>query len=143
MNDRLITSGNRHGLDISYSGAISLPTFEERLKYLSLWNYGYYSPRDIGKYFYDSKEWRQTREEIIARDLGYDLGCAGVYIPDKVIVHHIKPVIEEDLDTRNYDVLFNPDNLITVSHQTHNYIHYRRNEFMDYVERYPGDTKLW
>ena len=48
-----------------------------------------------------------------------------------------------DIEDWNEDILLNPDNLITCSHDTHMAIHYKNNEVLGFVERQPGDTKLW
>ena len=85
--------------------------------------------------------WKQTRLQIINRDLGFDLGVFGMYIYDRVIVHHINPVTILDI-VNNTSALFDPENLITVSHDTHNRIHYGSPR-EDFVERTPGDTILW
>lgn len=74
--------------------------------------------------------------------MGFDLGVFGVYIPDIVIVHHINPIDENDIIYQTKKLL-DPDNLITVSLNTHNIIHYRNEERDIWVERRPGDTKLW
>ena len=66
-----------------------------------------------------------------------------MYIDGPIIVHHINPITQEDIDEWNVEKLFNPDNLICVSVETHNLIHYRKRKSLEFVERKPGDTKLW
>lgn len=126
----------------SYSEMILLPTFTERLEYLKLLDNNATSPRHISEQFYKSRMWRTIRNEVIKRDLGFDLGMFGVYILDKVIVHHINPIDEHDIInlTRKLTDL---ENLVTVSLKTHNAIHYKQEEKDIWVERKPGDTKLW
>ena len=43
------------------------------------------------------------------------------------------------------DWILNPEYLITTTQDTHNAIHYGNFSILKepYVERYPGDTKLW
>lgn len=55
----------------------------------------------------------------------------------------MNPVTRIDLEDYNELVLLNPENLITVSYDTHNIIHYRTKPPEVYPERQPGDTKLW
>lgn len=143
MSGKFLTISDRDRLDLSYSKLVLLSDYNERLNYLSLWKYGYNSPRGIGQFLYQTKEWKRVREEIIFRDLGYDLGIPGINIQGRVLVHHIKPILEEDIEHWNVDILFNPDNLITVSDDTHNKIHYKEIINYAYTERSPGDTKLW
>jgi hypothetical protein len=92
--------------------------------------------------FFKSSAWLITRKQIIERDLGFDLGMFGVYIDGPMYVHHINPINESDIRNRTKSLL-DPDNLITVSMDTHNSIHYKKVERDIWVERKPGDTKLW
>ena len=130
-------------LDISYSGALEHSNFGDRLNYLSLAKKGYKSPRRFSNPFYHNPIWRKLRDDVIARDGGYDLGIPGIEIKGDVYVHHIIPIEEMDIEDWNEDILLNPDNLITCSHDTHMAIHYKNNEVLGFVERQPGDTKLW
>lgn len=124
-----------------YSDVAQLSTFEERLDYLKLWDTPHVSPRTISEKFYKSTRWLHTRDNIIRRDLGCDLGILGVYIYGSIYVHHMNPITEEDI-TQDSDKLYDPENLISTSLDTHNAIHYKK-DVMPYVERRPGDTKLW
>lgn len=126
----------------SYSELILLPTFAERFEYLKLWDNNATSPRHMSASFYQSTTWKVLRRKIIDRDLGFDLGVFGVYIDGHIIVHHINPIDESDIVYQTKKLL-DPDNLITVSGNTHNLIHYNRQEKEEWVERKPGDTKLW
>lgn len=125
-----------------YSDLILLPSYSERLAYLQLFDNNATSPRHMSASFYRSKTWKQLRKTIIDRDLGFDLGVFGVYIEGPMLVHHINPINESDIiyQTRK---LLDPENLITVSVVTHNLIHYNTIEREEWVERKPGDTKLW
>lgn len=130
--------------DLSYSELIKYSNFGDRLNYLSLTRRGYDSPRDISNRFYKSKIWLELREFVIARDMGYDLGVPGVEIDGPPLVHHMIPLIEEDILEWREDIILNPDLLITTSRDTHNAIHYRATKpSAQYIERQPGDTKLW
>lgn len=132
----------------SYSGARQFQTFEERFDYLAL-NGGvghstFGHDRYLNQQFYGSAEWRRTRRDVISRDNGNDLGLEGYPIFNNPVVHHIIPMTPEDLEMGNPLVL-DLDNLILVSHDTHNAIHFGSRALLReaYVERSPNDTKLW
>lgn len=116
-------------------------TYEERVAYLKLWGQPHTSPRSISQSFYKHRLWLDTREAIIKRDMGSDLGMFGVYIYGPILVHHINPINQEDIE-RWSEKLFDPENLISTSINTHNRIHYVPKD-LPYVERQSGDTKLW
>lgn len=132
----------------SYSELILLPTFEERFEYLSLDGtvgsdtFGF--DRYLNQDFYRSKEWKQIRDYVIARDNGFDLGVYGYPIRGNIIIHHINPIMPEDI-VRSKSVLLDPENLITTSHLTHNAIHYGSIDILvtTPVERKPNDTVPW
>ena len=111
----------------TYSELITIPTFEERFEYLQLKGsvgkdtFGY--DRYLNQVLYRSPEWKRLRNQIIIRDGGCDLACNGYDIYDKVLIHHLNPITVEDVLTRSRKV-FDPDNLVCVSHSTHNAIHY-------------------
>lgn len=126
----------------SYSELILLDSYKERLEYLKLTDNNYNNPsRDITQTLFKSSKWKQVRREVINRDMAFDLGVFGLYIYDKVIVHHINPVTIEDIVNESKS-LFDTENLITTSLDTHNRIHYSRKEEPT-VERQAGDTILW
>ena len=129
----------------SYTELMELPGYHERLEYLQLKgdNPGN-ANRAAMNAFYKSDLWKRVREEVIVRDLGRDLALEGFDISEgeSIIVHHINPITEEDVEMMN-PLIFDPENLITVSYDTHNKIHYRTTEQESYIERKPGDTKLW
>lgn len=132
----------------SYSELERLQTFNERFEYLSLKGevgsstFGF--DRWINQDFYTSREWRQIRQHVIARDLGLDLGVPGYEIFDKVIIHHMNPMTVEDIEHGNSSIL-DLEFLITTTHRTHNAIHYGDANLLPkpLVDRRPGDTKLW
>lgn len=117
--------------------------FDSRLEYLKLLDNNATSPRHMSMQFYKSHLWKSVRESIRDRDMGFDMGVFGVYIIGPVFVHHINPINENDILYRTKR-LTDPENLITVSLDTHNRIHYSTKEKdLTLVERFPGDTKLW
>ena len=132
----------------TYTEISRLATFEERFEYLSLSSvvgrYTFGSERYLNQQFYTSREWRHVRNEVIARDEGLDLGVEGYEIFDKVIIHHMNPITLGDVEDGSPDIL-DPEFLITVSHDTHNAIHYgnKNNLRLGFVERRPGDTIDW
>ena len=111
----------------AYSELITIPTFEERFEYLQLKGsvgkdtFGY--DRYLNQVLYRSPEWKRLRNQIIIRDGGCDLACEGYDIHSKVLIHHLNPITVEDVLARSRKV-FDPDNLVCVSHNTHNAIHY-------------------
>lgn len=132
----------------TYSECIELSTFEERYKYLRLTGTvaeeTFAHQRHLNQTFYRSREWRDLRYHIIARDFGRDLACEGYEIFDALYVHHIQPITPEDILHRNR-MLLDPENLITVSMDTHNAIHYgtlETSRFIGHV-RTEGDHILW
>lgn len=126
----------------SYSEMLEFESFDERLEYLKLLDNNVLSPRHMSIQFYKSHLWKVTRQSIIDRDLGFDLGVFGVYVNGGIIVHHINPIDEFDI-IHQTDKLLDPENLITTSIDTHNRIHYNRNEKVEWTERTPRDTILW
>lgn len=126
-----------------YSELIKLESYYERLEYLKLLDNNVDSPRHMSYDFFKSKIWLATRQKIIERDGGFDLGVFGVYIEGPMLVHHINPITEYDIVNQTKK-LTDPENLITCSrNKTHNSIHYKTEEHEPWVERTPGDTKLW
>jgi 5-methylcytosine-specific restriction endonuclease McrA len=94
--------------------------------------------------FYASREWKQVREAVILRDNGCDLGVPGFEINGALVVHHINPIKEDDI-VHSHEWVLNPEFLITTTHDTHNAIHYGDSSLLrtEFVERKPGDTRLW
>lgn len=133
----------------TYSALRRLETFEERFSYLKLGGvvgrdtFGF--DRYMNQEFYRSSLWRRTRRDVIARDLGRDLGIEGREIHDRVYVHHMNPMMPNDIIHGNTAIL-DPEFLICVTLDTHNAIHYGDEKLIkrkQFVERRPGDTKLW
>jgi hypothetical protein len=132
----------------SYAELSQLQTFKERYEYLALRGevgcVTFGSNRWMNQQFYTSREWRQLRQKIILRDHGCDLGVEGFEIHDRLIVHHMNPLDENDIAWGTAYAL-NPEFLISTTHATHNAIHYGDASLLTkvYIPRRPGDTKLW
>lgn len=132
----------------SYSKLIQLPTFEERYEYLKLDGvvgkdtFGF--NRWVNQFLYTSSEWRYTRRNIILRDDGNDLACKDFEICGKILIHHLIPITEEDIINRS-PIIFDPENLISTSLNTHNAIHYGDKTLLSKgpVVRKKNDTCPW
>jgi hypothetical protein len=132
----------------SYSELRQIEEFEDRFRYLALRGqvgaetFGF--DRWVNQEFYASREWRQVRNHVILRDGGCDLGVEGFEIHSRLVIHHMNPMSVEDI-THGDDRILDPEFLITTTHQTHNAIHYGDENLLprQFVERRPGDTKLW
>ena len=132
----------------TYSKLIKYSTFEDRFNYLSLKGhvgdetYGF--DRWMNQRLYHSREWKQIRDFIIVRDSGCDLGIQGREIPEHIIIHHMNPILANDIQY-NTEYLFNPEYLICVSHNTHEAIHYGDEDLLIKmpVQRTANDTCPW
>lgn len=132
----------------TYSELITLPTFMERYKYLRIGGtvgtntFGF--DRYLNQVFYKSDEWKSIRRHVIIRDCGCDLGIEGHEIHERILIHHINPISEEDILGRS-DFLLNPEYLISTSHRTHNAIHYGDDSILidTPLERRKNDTCPW
>lgn len=132
----------------TYSELMRFDTFEDRFEYLSLRGsvgkatFGF--DRWLNQQFYTSKDWRAARRDAIVRDLGCDLAIPGFEIHSKIVVHHMNPLVIDDL-VHGEESALDLEFLITTTHQTHNAIHYgdARQLARGPVERRPGDTVPW
>lgn len=132
----------------SYSKMLTFPTLEERFRYLQLKGsvgkdtFGY--DRYLNQILYHSGEWKSFRNDIIIRDNGCDLACEGHEIHKRILVHHINPITVEDVLNRS-PMVFDPENVVCVSHMTHNAIHYGDENLLMTapVERSQNDTCPW
>lgn len=132
----------------TYSELITLQTFEDRFNYLQLRGkvgkstFGY--NRYLNQILYNSPEWRRFRNEIIIRDNGCDLACDGYEIYGRALIHHINPITVEDIVNHN-PMVFDPENVITTVHSTHNAIHYGDESLLPKspIERKQNDTCPW
>lgn len=133
----------------TYTELIQLPTFEERFEYLRLngavsdLTFGSY--RQLNQALYRSNEWKSFRRQILIRDNACDLAVEGFeIIGNRAIIHHLNPITKRDILDRN-PCLFDPENVITTTHNTHQAIHYGGASILPKapVERRPGDTCPW
>ena len=132
----------------TYKELIRIPTFEERFKYLQLAGrvgrktFGH--ERYLNQAFYRSDEWKQIRNEVIARDEGCDLGIPGLEIHDRIYIHHMNPIVLEDFLGGTSSVL-DPNNLICCTYNTHLAIHYGDERMLTSkpMERRKYDTCPW
>ncbi len=132
----------------TYTELIKLETFEERFEYLKLdglvgaETFG--SHRWLNQVLYQSPEWKQIRDRIIFRDRGCDLGVEGRDIFEHAYIHHLNPISKQQILDRD-PILFDPENLITVSYQTHQAIHYSDKSILmlDPIERFANDVAPW
>lgn len=143
----------------TYLELIKLPTFEERFEYLRC--YGSPSKVTFGEYrllnqmLYRSPVWKSIRQQVILRDDGCDLAMPDRPIGadtdpshhkyERIIIHHINPITIEQV-SNNDPIVYDLNNLITVSHNTHEAIHYSDASILipsKPTERFKGDTKLW
>lgn len=133
----------------SYTELIRIPEFLDRFEYLKIGGYvgeaTFGSKRYLNQTLYQSAEWRKVRDKVIIRDDGCDLAHPDYSIGGKVYIHHINPITQDDIEKRRSWVL-DPENLICVSHRTHEAIHFGDAELLkrsQLIERRPGDTILW
>lgn len=133
----------------TYSELITLPTFEERYRYARLpgkvgeETFGF--DRYLNQVFYASKEYKTFRRDIIARDMGCDLGMQDREIRGLIVVHHLNPISVDDIVERRLEILLNPENAICVSPNTHRAIHYSDENLLpkDPIVRSKNDTCPW
>lgn len=132
----------------TYSDLIKSSTFEDRFRYLALrgdvGNSTFGFDRYMNQMFYASREWKQIRQHVIARDMGCDLGVEGYEIHDRIYIHHMNPMTPDDIFEGSKSIV-DPEFLITTTHRTHNAIHYGDEKLLPrpLIERKRGDTKLW
>lgn len=132
----------------TYTELTSYDTFIERYRYLKTdrasLSSSFGSFRVWNQRLYASKEWKQLRSKIILRDSGADLGCRDRPIIGRVIIHHLNPLTVDDFKLSSSKI-FDPENLICVSHNTHEAIHYGDESllFSELVIRSPNDQCPW
>lgn len=132
----------------TYSELVKLQTLEERFDYLNQGNvvgdetFGY--DRYLNQKFYNTPEWKRVRRNVITRDEGCDMAHPDYPIGGRVIVHHLNAITPQMILERD-PALFDMDNLVCVSHETHEAITYGSKEMLpeDPVERAPHDTCPW
>lgn len=133
----------------TYSELILLSNFEKRFDYLKMkgtvagQTFG--GHRYLNQMLYNCSEWKSVRREVILRDDGCDLGDPERPISGKVLVHHINPITIDDI-VKRHSCIFDLENLISCSHNTHEAIHYgSENTIKKYtvITRKPNDTCPW
>lgn len=133
----------------TYSELSKLYTFEERYEYLKLdgivgeETFGF--DRYLNQKFYQNDiEWKKSRDFVIMRDMGCDLGIEGREIKGRIIVHHMNPITKYDLLNRT-KFLLDPEYLISTIDNTHRAIHYGDENLLikGPVERTKNDTCPW
>lgn len=131
-----------------YSSLIKIKDYYERYNYLKIGGVigeeTFGSQRYLNQILYRSPEWKSVRNKVILRDKGMDMGFDGRPIEGRIIVHHMNPITKEDILKRD-PKLFDMENLISVSNNTHEAIHYGSIELLpkEYVPRKPNDTCPW
>lgn len=132
----------------TYSELVKLKTFKERFDYLKIGGFvgesTFGSHRWANQNFYHSPEWKRIRDIVIIRDMGCDLGIEGREIVQKIYIHHMNPIIMQDLIERS-QLLLDPEYMICTSYMTHQAIHYGDESLLvlDPIERRPNDTIPW
>lgn len=132
----------------TYSELITLPTFEERYRYLRLGGrvgeetFGF--DRYLNQIFYKSEEWKSMRDYVIVRDNGCDLGIQGREIHGRILIHHMNPITTKDIVMRS-KFLLDPEYLITTVKNTHDAIHYGDESLLVVapIMRTKNDTCPW
>ncbi len=134
----------------TYTELISIPSFEERFRYLQLkGNVGkdtFGFDRWLNQVFYRTPEWRKARRDAIIRDCGCDLAWPDREIHgEMIVVHHMNPITIDDIKYRASSLL-DLENLITTSDSTHRAITYSDESLLKTIkpiERVPFDTCPW
>lgn len=132
----------------SYSELSQISDYLERFRYLSLagqvGEQTFGSERYMNQRFYNSVEWKNVRNHVIVRDNGCDLGIEGFEIFGSIYIHHMNPMSPADLKHSSAGNL-DPEFLISVSHRTHNAIHYGDAVLLNTapVERRANDHVPW
>jgi len=132
----------------TYAELVEHSTFVDRFNYLKLDSrvgsptFGY--DRYINQGFYMSNEWKRVRRDVVWRDQGCDLGVPGYEIHKELLVHHMNPIVIDDIIQHEQWIL-DPEFLITTTKKTHNALHFGTESMFPNVvtSRTPNDTKLW
>ena len=132
----------------TYSELCKLEDFKDRYEYLRLRGvvgeatFGF--DRYLNQIFYRSQKWKSTRDFVIIRDNGCDLGMEGYEISGKILIHHMNPITLKDIEKES-ELLLDPEFLICVSLNTHNAIHYGDEGLLPLlpIERCKNDTCPW
>ena len=132
----------------NYSELVTLPTFADRLDYLTLSSkvgaQTFGDDRYLNQILYHDPEWKRIRKYVISRDNGCDLAHEDFPIFDRVYIHHINPITPDDILNRSSKV-FDMENLVCVSFNTHQLIHYglQSDDMKTPTARTENDTIPW
>lgn len=132
----------------TYRELIAMDDFLDRYEYLRIGGVvgesTFGSNRYLNQILYRSYDWKKFRREMIIRDNGCDLAHPDYEIGGIIILHHINPITIDDVKNRRRCV-FDPENVVCVSHRTHEAIHYGDDTLLmkGPVARRPGDTIPW
>lgn len=136
-------------MKLTYSELCSFKTLDERFKYLQLAGLvgasTFGGHRYLNQDFYRSDEWKRIRRDVIVRDNGFELGLEPYQINGPIYIHHINPITIDDLLSRSPLVL-DPENLISVSYEMHQAIHFGDERMLDIYKnkkRSPNDMCPW
>ena len=108
-------------MKLAYSELIKIPSFRDRFKYC------------------------QLNGQVGIDTFGFDRYLnQTLYRSNRVLIHHLNSITEQDVLSES-SVLFDPENLICVSHETHNAIHYGTEALLPQgnIERKPNDMCPW
>lgn len=131
-----------------YSDLKQIHTFEERYDYLRIAGivgertFGF--DRYLNQMLYTSKRWLRTRDTIIIRDDGCDLGMDDYEIHGIIVIHHMNPLTIEDVEL-DREIIYNPEFLICTTLKTHNAIHFGDKNLLPQltITRKRNDTCPW
>ena len=133
----------------TYNELITFDKFEDRFEYLRIkGNVGeatFGSQRYLNQMLYRNTQWRSIRNKVIIRDNGCDLAHPDYEINGQAAyIHHINPITIDDIVNENPKI-FDMNNLITTTFQTHQAIHYGSRDILllNPIERKPNDTCPW
>ncbi len=131
----------------TYAHLLTLKTYDERLRYLlchsKIGEETFAENRPFNQAFYQSNQWKRARRDAIIRDNGCELGIPELKIQGPICVHHLNPITMDDI-LNGSQSLFDLDNLVCCSYETHKQIHYGSKEkYEEYQERKPNDTCPW
>jgi hypothetical protein len=132
----------------TYHDLVAIESFNDRFEYLKLGGkvgestFGF--ERYLNQTLYRSEKWKRTRDKVIIRDSGCDLGHSDFPINGKIIIHHMNPITVKSIEDDSDDI-YDPEFLVCVSMNTHNAIHYGDANLLPktYEPRRPGDTCPW
>lgn len=133
----------------SYSELIKIESFHDRYLYLKLdgqvGDTTFGSRRSLNQMLYKLPEWRSVRNKVIVRDNGCDLAHPDFEINfQPAYIHHINPITIDDILDRNPKI-FDLNNLITTTFDTHQAIHYGSERMLPKlpIERHANDQCPW